>query len=141
MAQLKLKIVSQERQLVEETVSTVSAPTTEGEVTILPRHIPLFATLQEGVVRYTDTYDQEHFTVISKGFINVDPTNTVTIMIDSAVADREISVEKAQAAIEAAKQRIKRDTADSEELLRAEAELRYALLQLKVAEQSRLKRS
>lgn len=137
MAQLQLKIVSQERQLINEVASSVNVPTTEGEITVLPRHISLFATLQEGIVRYTDTTDTEQMLVISKGFINVDPTNTVTIMIDSAVQAREISTDQAKAAVEAAKQRVSRDTADVEELLRAEAELRYALLQLKVAEQSK----
>ena len=137
MAQLQLKIVSQERQLINEVASSVNVPTTEGEITVLPRHISLFATLQEGIVRYTDTTDTEQMLVISTGFINVDPTNTVTIMIDSAVQAREISTDQAKAAVEAAKQRVSRDTADVEELLRAEAELRYALLQLKVAEQSK----
>ena len=137
MAQLQLKIVSQERQLINEVASSVNVPTTEGEITVLPRHISLFATLQEGIVRYTDTTDTEQMLVISKGFINVDPTNTVTIMIDSAVQAREISTDQAKAAVEAAKQRVSRDTADVEELLRAEAELRYVLLQLKVAEQSK----
>ena len=137
MAQLQLKIVSQERQLINEVASSVNVPTTEGEITVLPRHISLFATLQEGIVRYTDTTDTEQMLVISKGFINVDPTNTVTIMIDSAVQARESSTDQDKAAVEAAKQRVSRDTADVEELLRAEAELRYALLQHKVAEQSK----
>jgi F-type H+-transporting ATPase subunit epsilon len=137
MAQLHLKIVSQERELVSEDASSVSVPSTEGELTILPRHIPLFVGLQSGIVRYTNTYGDENLLVISKGFLNVDPSNTVTIMIDSAVSDREISAAKAQEAIEAAKQKIQAGTADAEELLRAEAELRYALLQLKVAQNSK----
>jgi len=137
MAHLHLKIVSQERELVSDDASSVTVPTTEGEITILPRHIPLFVGLQAGIVRYTNNQGDENLLVISKGFLNVDPNNTVTIMIDSAVSDREISPAQAQAAIEAAKQKIQAGTADAEELLRAEAELRYALLQLKVVEHSK----
>lgn len=137
MAHLHLKIVSQERELVSDDASSVTVPTTEGEITILPRHIPLFVGLQAGIVRYTNNQGDENLLVISKGFLNVDPSNTVTIMIDSAVSDREISPAQAQAAIEAAKQKIQAGTADAEELLRAEAELRYALLQLKVVEHSK----
>lgn len=137
MAHLHLKIVSQERELVSDDASSVTVPTTEGEITILPRHIPLFVGLQAGIVRYTNNQGDENLLVISKGFLNVDPSNTVTIMIDSAVSDREISPAQAQEAIEAAKQKIQAGTADAEELLRAEAELRYALLQLKVVEHSK----
>lgn len=123
--------------MVSDDASSVTVPTTEGEITILPRHIPLFVGLQAGIVRYTNNQGDENLLVISKGFLNVDPSNTVTIMIDSAVSDREISPAQAQEAIEAAKQKIQAGTADAEELLRAEAELRYALLQLKVVEHSK----
>lgn len=137
MANLHLKIVSQERELISTDVASVTIPTTEGEITVLPRHIPLFVSLQEGVVRYTNNQGEESLLVISKGFLNVDPNNTATIMIDSAVTEREISLSQAQEAVEAAKQRIQTATADADELLRAEAELRYALLQLKVVEHSK----
>lgn len=138
MAQLHLKIVSQERELVSEDASSVNVPSTEGELTILPRHIPLFVSLKSGIVRYTNTQGDENLLVISRGFLNVDPNNTATIMIDSAVTEREISPAKAEAAIEAAKRKIQASSADGEELLRAEAELRYALLQLRVARHSKL---
>lgn len=137
MAHLHLKIVSQERELVSEDVSSVSVPTTEGEITILSRHIPLFVGLQAGIVRYINNSGDENLLVISKGFLNVDPNNTATIMIDSAVSEREISASQAQEAIDSAKQKIQASTADAEELLRAEAELRYALMQLKVVEHSK----
>jgi F-type H+-transporting ATPase subunit epsilon len=134
MAQLHLKIVSQEKELVSDDALSVSVPTTEGELTILPKHVPLFVGLEAGLVRYTNAQQQEIVLVISKGFLNVDPNNTVIIMIDSAVAEREISPAQAQAAIDAAKQKIQESSANVEDLIRAEAELRYALLQLRVAQ-------
>lgn len=43
--QLQLKIVTPEKLILEEMVDSVTIPTTEGEVTILPDHIPLIAGL------------------------------------------------------------------------------------------------
>ena len=48
--QLKLKIVTPERLILEEMVDQVTLPTTEGEITILPDHIPLIAGLKSGDV-------------------------------------------------------------------------------------------
>ena len=46
--QLKLKIVTPERLVLEEMVDQVSLPTTLGEITILPDHIPLITGLASG---------------------------------------------------------------------------------------------
>ena len=48
--QLKLKIVTPERLVLEEMVDQVSLPTTLGEITVLPEHIPLIAGLASGDV-------------------------------------------------------------------------------------------
>ena len=48
--QLKLKIVTPERLILEEVVDQVTLPTTEGEITILPDHIPLVVGLASGDV-------------------------------------------------------------------------------------------
>lgn len=135
MSKLKLHIVSQERKLLETEVEQVSAPTSEGEITVLPHHIPLFAKLELGELRYTEQ-GKEHAVVVTQGFITVDPQNTVTVMVDSASLDREISEQKAQAAIEAARQTMSVST-DRRELIMAEASLRRALLEIKVAQKTK----
>jgi len=48
--QLKLKIVTPERLILEELVDQVTLPTTEGEITILPDHVPLITGLTSGDV-------------------------------------------------------------------------------------------
>ena len=42
---LQLKIVTPEKLILEELVDSVTIPTTEGEITILPDHIPLIASI------------------------------------------------------------------------------------------------
>ena len=46
--QLKLKIITPERTVLEEMVDSVTLPTTEGEITILPGHIALVSALKTG---------------------------------------------------------------------------------------------
>jgi len=46
--QLKLKVVTPERLILEELVDSVTVPTTEGEIGILPEHVPLVAGLKSG---------------------------------------------------------------------------------------------
>ncbi|MFA6355463.1 MAG: ATP synthase F1 subunit epsilon [Candidatus Paceibacterota bacterium] len=45
---LKLKIVTPEKLILEEMVESVTLPTKEGEITILPNHVPIIAPLSSG---------------------------------------------------------------------------------------------
>lgn len=139
MATLLLQVVSQEKQLLKERVESVSVVTTEGEITILPGHIPLFSKLTTGELRYT-LNKQEYSIVISKGFVTVAPDNQVTVLADSAVDAREISMQKAEAAVKEAQSTIL-STEDQRARIMAEASLRRALLELKIAERSKRNRS
>jgi F-type H+-transporting ATPase subunit epsilon len=127
---IKLTVVSQERQLLSEMVESVTAPALEGEVTILPDHIPLFSPLQAGILTYRNGGESQ--IVVSKGFIDVGVDNNVTVIVDTAVHARDVSLEKAEAAIKAA-QTTMSTTQDRRELLLAEASLKQALLEIKVA--------
>src|SRR3989339_1170338 len=84
---LKLKIVTPERLILEEMVDQVSLPTTLGEITVLPDHIPLITELTSGdVVAYVNG---EHipFAVVG-GFIEVkksdDGITEVAVLADFA---------------------------------------------------------
>lgn len=49
---MELKIYSLEGTKYEGTVSQVSLPTTNGEITVLKNHIPLITTLKSGVIKF-----------------------------------------------------------------------------------------
>src|SRR5690606_32189386 len=91
---------------------------------------PLFSPLQSGVLTYRNGGESQ--IVISKGFLDVGVDNNITIIVDTAVHARDISLEKAEAAIKAA-QTTMTTTQDRRELLMAEASLKQALLEIKVA--------
>lgn len=135
MAKLQLKVVSQERELLDTSVDLITAPTVEGEITILPGHIPLVTRLNPGELRYGNERQNDSI-VVSRGFLTVAADNQVTVMVDSAVEERSISLAEAEKAVKRAEEVIKLSE-NERERLKAEAELRWALLQLNIAERSK----
>lgn len=133
--QLKLTIVSQEQQLIDTPADQVTAVTSEGEITILPGHIPLFTRLKEGVLRYTLDRD-EYSVVVSPGFLTVDQSGAVTVMVDSGILARDISEQRAEEAIKAAQTTLQ-NSSDRRELLMAEASLKRAMLELQLARKTK----
>ena len=136
MKQILLTVVSQESQLLKTQVEQITAPTQMGEITVLPEHIGLFSKLQTGELKYLIDGKEESM-VISDGFITVSPDSTVTVMVDTAKFARDISVAKAEEAVKAAKETIKASPEDRRELLMAEASLKRALLEIKIAQKSK----
>src|SRR3546814_10786223 len=94
--------------------------------------------LKLGKLQYKK-WETWHSLVILQGFINVDPDNSVTIMVDSGTHERDLSIEKAQAAIADAHNAMT-TSEDRRELLLAEASLKRAMLELKVAQKSKRSR-
>lgn len=130
-----LRIVSQDRELLSTEVDSVTIPTAEGEITVLYKHIPLFAKVQTGQLVYRN-HGIEEAVVVSNGFVNVAPSGEVTVLVDSGTLQREISVEKAEAAIQAAHETMKK-TQNQRELMMAEASLKQAMMEVKVAQKTR----
>lgn len=133
--QLLLSIVSQEKQLLSIKVDSVTAPSSKGEITVLPDHISLFTILEPGLLLYR-IGNETHTFLVSKGFLDVHEGKSITVIVDTATAARDISLVKAQQAIEAAKATMAQTT-DRRELLLAEASLKQAMLEIKIAQKTR----
>jgi F-type H+-transporting ATPase subunit epsilon len=103
--QLKLKIVTPEKLVLEELVESVTLPTMEGEITILPEHVPIIAGLKSGdVVAFVNG---EHVPMaVVGGFVEVkkeEGVTTVAVLADFAehIADiTDEAIEKAKARAE-----------------------------------------
>lgn len=135
MKKFPLHIVSQEKELLSVEVESVSLPTVEGEITVLHKHIPLFSPLKTGELIYR-VDGQENIVVVSEGFVNVSPKSEVTVMVDSGILARDISVSKAEQAVKDAHETMTK-TQDQRELIMAEASLRQAMMEIKVAQKSK----
>ncbi len=136
---LKLKIVTPERIVLEEEVEQVTLPTTEGEITILPEHIPLIATLKSGDIVAMVNGEYIPMAVVG-GFIEV-KDDTVAVLADFAEHVSELSdetIEKAKTkATELQKAKENGEVVDFEHF---EAELERSLNRVKVADKWRTKK-
>lgn len=110
---MKLKLVTPEKTLFEQEVRSVSLPTTEGEVTILPNHAPLVMMLKSGVATVVASDEKEDDIAIAGGFIQVG-NNELTILADMAERGEDLTMSVIQEAKERAKKAMEdaRDTDD-----------------------------
>jgi F-type H+-transporting ATPase subunit epsilon len=97
---LNLEIVTPERVVFNETVESVSIPTSSGDVGILTNHVPMISALRSGVLTYTKGGTTDKL-VISGGFVEVSG-NKVSILADIAEAASEVDAESARRELDAA---------------------------------------
>lgn len=140
---LKLKIVTPERLILEEDVEQVTFPTTNGELTVLPDHVPMIANLASGDVVAVENGEHIPFAVVG-GFVEVrkeDGETTVAILADfaehvSALSDELIAKSKARAE-ELRKQMENKEVVDFEHFA---AELERSLTRVKIADKWKSKK-
>ena len=127
---LTLDIVTQEKRLLTALVKSVTVDTVEGEITILPGHVPLLTRLSEGLLRFTDEKGTEDVVAIFGGFLEVGDDGKLTILADSAIRASDIDEAKVKAAQAAAQAALKAKSRQVE-FAEAEASLRKAYVELK----------
>jgi F-type H+-transporting ATPase subunit epsilon len=117
VADMAVELVSPDRLLWQGDATFVFARTTEGEIGILPRHIPLVAELIEGeMVRIDTVGGEEIHAAVHGGFISVTERG-VSILAEGADLADEIDVDQARADFQ---------SDDEETRLKAKARLRAA---------------
>jgi F-type H+-transporting ATPase subunit epsilon len=141
--QLKLKIVTPEKLILEEQVDQVTIPTTEGELTILPDHISMIAGLSSGDIVARNSGEDIPMAV-SGGFVEVKQINgetEVAILADYAEHVVDITEEAIAKAIaraeELKKQSENKEIVDFEHF---ESELEKNLTSVKIADKWRKKK-
>jgi F-type H+-transporting ATPase subunit epsilon len=132
MAKLTLDIVTQEKRLLTVETTQVSADTVEGEITILPGHIPLLTRLKEGLLRFKDESGDDEVVAIFGGFVEVDASGKVSILADAAVRAKDIDLAKVERAQKEAEMTLA-DKGREQEFALAEAALKRTWLELKAA--------
>lgn len=130
MAELmKLQVVCPDRTFYEGDVTMVELNTTEGEIGIYPKHIPMTAILRPGILTITDENGLRN-AALHEGFIQIMPEK-VTILAESAEWPDEIDLDRAEAARGRAEERIK-DRNDKTDIARAETALLRAIARINV---------
>lgn len=140
---IQLKIVTPEKLILEELVDEVTIPTTEGEITILPNHIPLISRLSSGDIVAITNNEIIPMAVVG-GLLEVkkeDDKTVVTILADfaehvSSISDEEVERAK-QKAEELQKQKINNEIVDFEHFA---GELEKNLTRIKIADKWKTKK-
>ena len=131
MPTIQVSVVTPDGKVYDGDVDMVSVRTVEGELGILPYHIPLVAPLTVGAVRLKKGTTVEKVAV-SGGFVEVRP-DKVTILAEAAELPSGIDVDRAREAKERAQKRIDSARADEIDFKRAELSLKKAMNRLDVA--------
>lgn len=132
---LKLEITTPDRPMFEGEVNSVSLPTPQGEITILPNHIPLISIVSPGAVTIRQK-GVEQVLAVSRGVVEVDG-KTIRVMVDTADRADELQEEAIlKAKAEAEKQRHEK-RADAEGFAEATAILERELARLHVVRRRR----
>jgi F-type H+-transporting ATPase subunit epsilon len=101
MPNLRFKIATLEKVVYEDEIFQASIPTTSGEITILPSHIPLVSVLQAGELKIKDK-EGEHVFALAGGFLEVRGDNELIILADNAERALDIDLDRAEEARERA---------------------------------------
>ena len=133
---LTLEIVTPEAKVYSDTIDSVVIPTVEGEIGILPGHIPLLTQVENGELRVTKG-GQTTWLAVSGGFAQVD-NDRVSILAEHAITEEKIDESAVEAALKRAEQELKEaknlDPAQYEHL---QSMVRYTGTQLAVKRRRR----
>ena len=131
---IKLEIVTPDREVVNEEAKIVMAPGSLGEFGVLIGHTPFLTTLKIGIIRYTDAKGTERYVFVNGGFAEALP-NKVTVLAESSERRRDIDLNRAKAAMERAEKRLEEmRTRDDIDANRAKAALERAVVRINLAQ-------
>ena len=122
-----LRIITPERLFYENQVDMVEFNTTEGEIGVLPGHVPLTVIVKPGILDITEP-DGDKVAALHAGFAEILP-DRVTILAEVIEWPEEIDEERARAARERAEGRLQSKTAETD-LARAETALQRAVARI-----------
>jgi F-type H+-transporting ATPase subunit epsilon len=128
---IRLRVVTPSRLLFDEEVDEVTAPGALGEFGVLPNHIAFLSLLVPGEMSYKQG-PVKRYLAVSGGYAEV-LDNVMTILATSAEYADEIDVERARRAEEQAEKQMRQLNPDDQEFIAAAAALRWAKVQMQVA--------
>jgi len=155
MSNIHFQLVTPERTVLSKELISLSCPTTLGQITILPNHAQLVATLVPGEL-HAKTPNDEFFVHVSGGFVEVYPVRSprrgvgadaqahqtsngvkegtmVVVLADAAEHFHEIDIKRAEEAKERAKAALKEVKMSDEEYAKVAAAMERNLSRIKIA--------
>src|SRR3954464_15059912 len=128
---LTLEIVTPEARVYLDTIDTVVIPTTDGEIGILPGHIPLLTQVEHGELRVTKG-NETKWLAVSGGFAEVEG-DRVHILAEHAITEEKIDESAVEAALKRAEEELKSaKNIDPQQYEHLQSLVRYTGVQLAV---------
>ncbi len=133
---LELEIVTPERIAYSDKVDMIIVPSLDGQIGVLPHHVPLFSRLTEGELKIVKG-EEEIYLAIGGGFMEV-TASKVMILVTEAYHAHEINEQDVLSARKRAEEALK-EKGHPDGLIQAQALFKRSTIALKVL--SRRKRS
>src|SRR5438094_10453724 len=96
-AKLRLEIVTPDAKTFDEDVDMVVIPGIEGELGVLPQHVPLMTEIVPGELHVTQN-GKNIYLAVGEGFVEITQAR-VSVLTDMAVPEQEIDVKAAEEAV------------------------------------------
>ncbi|WP_306517967.1 F0F1 ATP synthase subunit epsilon [Rheinheimera sp.] len=134
---VQLDVVSAEEKIFSGLVESIQVTGSEGELGILPGHIPLLTGIKPGMVRIVKQFGEEHLIYVAGGVLEVQP-HSVIVLADVAVRAEDLDEQAALAAQKQAQEAMQHAGADFN-YAEAAAQLAEAIAQLRLIQKLRKK--
>ena len=125
MPNIKVKIISQTKELYNADCTSITLPTSTGQITILPDHSDLITLLDMGQV-FLKLVDNETKEMLINGGTASFANNELTILTEDGVASDELIKEEIDEALKNAAEHKSSDL-DPAELVQLEKQLRFEM--------------
>lgn len=125
-----IEIITPDRIFYTGEASMIEFNTTEGEIGVYPKHIPLTTVLAPGIVTIYEA-EKEVQAAVYSGFAEI-LSDKVTLLAEIAEWPEEIDTNRAEAAKKRAEERLANRTEEID-VKRAEFALRKALIRIDIA--------
>ncbi|HEX7632161.1 MAG TPA: ATP synthase F1 subunit epsilon [Lacunisphaera sp.] len=133
---LTLEIVTPEAKVYSDTIDSVVVPTVEGEIGVLPGHIPLLTQVEHGELRVTKG-NVTQWLAVGGGFAQIDG-DCVRVLAEHAITEEKIDEHAVEAALKKAEEEIKAaKDMDPQQYEHLQSLIRYSGVQLAVKRRRR----
>lgn len=138
---MHLDVITPTKKIFSDEVDEVIVNTATGQIAILPHHVDLLTKIVPGemIIKHKN---QEQYLAVTGGFLELS-NNRMTILADYAVRSEDIEVEKVIEAQKRAEVLLKKkeEGISERDMAVAENDIRRSVLELKVAERRKHRRT
>lgn len=131
MSTIQVEVVSAEESVFSGPAKFVALPGENGELGILPGHIPLLTRIRSGAVRIEKADGDEEFVFVVGGILEVQP-NLITVLSDTAIRGHDLDEARANEARKAAEEALRNAKSDID-LAKAQSALAIMAAQVAAA--------